>query len=52
MGALKERYDIPMGFDTDVNGAALGEAYFGAAKGLRQCFVYDNWYRNWMWCYC
>lgn len=34
MGALKERYDIPMGFDTDVNGAALGEAMFGAAKGL------------------
>ena len=34
MGALKERYDIPMGFDTDVNGAALGEATFGAAKGL------------------
>lgn len=34
MGALKERYDIPMAFDTDVNGAALGEAYFGAAKGL------------------
>lgn len=34
MGALKARYDIPMVFDTDVNGAALGEAYFGAAKGL------------------
>ena len=34
MGVLKERYNIPMGFDTDVNGAALGEAYFGAAKGL------------------
>lgn len=34
MGALKERYDIPMAFDTDVNGAALGEVYFGAAKGL------------------
>lgn len=34
MGALKARYDIPMAFDTDVNGAALGEAYFGAAKGL------------------
>ena len=34
MGALKEKYDIPMAFDTDVNGAALGEATFGAAKGL------------------
>lgn len=34
MGALKARYDVPMAFDTDVNGAALGEAYFGAAKGL------------------
>ena len=34
MGVLKERYNIPVGFDTDVNGAALGEAYFGAAKGL------------------
>lgn len=34
MGALKARYDIPMAFDTDVNGAALGEAYFGTAKGL------------------
>lgn len=34
MGALKQRYNIPMAFDTDVNGAALGEAYFGAAKGL------------------
>lgn len=34
MKALKSRYDVPMCFDTDVNGAALGEAYFGAAKGL------------------
>lgn len=34
MRALKSRYDVPMCFDTDVNGAALGEAYFGAAKGL------------------
>ena len=34
MKALKDRYDVPMCFDTDVNGAALGEAYFGAAKGL------------------
>ena len=34
MGALKERYNIRMGFDTDVNGACLGAAYFGAARGL------------------
>lgn len=33
MKALKDRYDIPMAFDTDVNGAVLGEVYFGAAKG-------------------
>lgn len=37
LGDLKAHYDIPMGFDTDVNGAALGEATFGAAKGLDSC---------------
>lgn len=34
VGVLKERYNIPIGFDTDVNGACLGELYFGSAKGL------------------
>lgn len=37
LGDLKKRYDIPMGFDTDVNGAALGELMFGAAQGLDSC---------------
>ncbi len=35
MKALKDRYDIPMAFDTDVNGAALGELKYGSAKGLQ-----------------
>ncbi|MCD7894043.1 MAG: ROK family protein [Erysipelotrichaceae bacterium] len=35
VGVLAEAFpDTPIGFDTDVNGACLGEAYFGAAKGL------------------
>jgi len=35
VGTLKEHYQVPIGFDTDVNGAALGEAYFGCAQGLK-----------------
>lgn len=32
-GAFREALQIPVGFDTDVNGAVLGEVRFGAAKG-------------------
>lgn len=39
VGAFKEALDVPVGFDTDVNASALGEATFGVAKGL-QCSMY------------
>lgn len=35
LGAVKERYSIPVGWNTDVNIAALGEAEKGAGKGLK-----------------
>lgn len=39
VGTIRKEFDIPIGFDTDVNGAALGEWYWGAAKGL-DTFIY------------
>jgi fructokinase len=37
---LKQAFDVPMGWDTDVNAAAFGEAVWGAAKGLDSCVYY------------
>ena len=38
-GAIQRALRVPVGFDTDVNGAALGEYRWGAAQGL-DTFIY------------
>lgn len=35
LGELKKHFNVPMEFDTDVNGAALAESWIGSGKGLK-----------------
>ena len=44
VGAFKKALNIPVGFDTDVNGSALGEATWGITKGPGKQRIYH--YRN------
>ncbi|MEH6943248.1 ROK family protein [Bacillus sp. JJ722] len=37
VAAMKEAFHVPVGFNTDVNVAALGEVTYGAAAGLDSC---------------
>ncbi len=39
VATLQAEFDVPVGFDTDVNGAALSEGKWGAAQGL-DTFIY------------
>ena len=39
VGPVRAAFDVPIGFDTDVNGAAVAEGRWGAAQGLDD-FVY------------
>ena len=39
VGAIRSSFNIPIGFDTDVNAAAIGEYQRGAAQGLTN-FIY------------
>lgn len=34
LGELKAALNVPMGFDTDVNGSLLGEVTYGSSKGI------------------
>lgn len=47
LGSIKDHYDIPVAWTTDVNAAAYGELLKGAAIGKKKLYLFDCW--NWNW---
>jgi fructokinase len=39
-GFFRRRFDVPIGWETDVNGAAMAEQRWGAARGLRSAVYF------------
>lgn len=52
LGNLKSAFNIPIFLDTNMNVGVLGEAMWGAGKGLKNTIFFNYWKRNWWRSYC
>ena len=46
---IQQAFPIPIGFDTDVNGAALAEGQWGGGSGFGYVHLSNDWHRHWWW---
>ena len=49
IGPLRAFFSVPVGFDTDVNGAALAEGRWGSGSGFAYLCLPDDWNRYRWW---